>query len=79
MGERGGGHSMGVKDLGGCCCPSLSRLFTFRMFVLNSLFDSQVIEGMEQRKQMLTMWTSTVENLRQRDNDIRHIREVRIH
>lgn len=31
---------------------------------------------MEQRKQMMNMWTSAVENLRQRDTDIRHIREV---
>ncbi|CAK1600016.1 unnamed protein product [Parnassius mnemosyne] len=36
---------------------------------------AQVIEGMEQRKQMMAMWTSTVENLRQRDTDIRHIKE----
>ncbi|XP_073946170.1 coiled-coil domain containing protein 39 [Choristoneura fumiferana] len=35
----------------------------------------QVIEGLEQRKQMMVMWTSAVENLRQRDTDIRHIRE----
>ncbi|XP_052753622.1 coiled-coil domain-containing protein 39 isoform X2 [Galleria mellonella] len=35
----------------------------------------QVMEGMEQRKQMMTMWTNAVENLRQRDTDIRHIRE----
>lgn len=35
----------------------------------------QVIEGMEQRKQMMIMWTGAVENLRQRDADIRHIRE----
>ncbi|XP_068628614.1 coiled-coil domain-containing protein 39 [Battus philenor] len=35
----------------------------------------QVMEGMEQRKQMMAMWTSAVENLRQRDKDIRHIRE----
>ncbi|XP_063829316.1 coiled-coil domain-containing protein 39-like [Ostrinia nubilalis] len=35
----------------------------------------QVMEGMDQRKQMMTMWTSAVENLRQRDTDIRHIRE----
>ena len=31
---------------------------------------------MEQRKQMMIMWTSAVENLRQRDTDIRNIREV---
>ncbi|XP_059049191.1 coiled-coil domain-containing protein 39 [Achroia grisella] len=35
----------------------------------------QVMEGMEQRKQMMTMWANAVENLRQRDTDIRHIRE----
>ncbi|CAF4780699.1 unnamed protein product [Pieris macdunnoughi] len=35
----------------------------------------QVMEGMEQRKQMMMMWTAAVENLRQRDTDIRHIRE----
>ncbi|KAM3966730.1 coiled-coil domain-containing protein 39 [Aphomia sociella] len=35
----------------------------------------QVMEGMEQRKQMMKMWTNAVENLRQRDTDIRHIRE----
>ncbi|XP_048005998.1 coiled-coil domain-containing protein 39 isoform X2 [Leguminivora glycinivorella] len=35
----------------------------------------QVMEGMEQRRQMMVMWTSAVENLRQRDTDIRHIRE----
>ncbi|XP_049887666.1 coiled-coil domain-containing protein 39 [Pectinophora gossypiella] len=35
----------------------------------------QVIEGMERRKQMMSMWTAAVENLRQRDTDIRHIRE----
>ncbi|KAL4705010.1 hypothetical protein ACJJTC_009798 [Scirpophaga incertulas] len=35
----------------------------------------QVMEGMEQRKQMMDMWTSAVENLRQRDTDIRHLRE----
>ncbi|CAH0406074.1 unnamed protein product [Chilo suppressalis] len=35
----------------------------------------QVMEGMEQRKQMMMMWTNAVENLRQRDTDIRHIRE----
>ncbi|KAL0895542.1 hypothetical protein ABMA27_011645 [Loxostege sticticalis] len=35
----------------------------------------QVMEGMEQRKQMMAMWTAAVENLRQRDTDIRHIRE----
>ncbi|XP_050673187.1 coiled-coil domain-containing protein 39 isoform X2 [Leptidea sinapis] len=35
----------------------------------------QVIEGMEQRKQMMQMWAGAVENLRQRDTDIRHIRE----
>ncbi|XP_013193031.2 coiled-coil domain-containing protein 39 [Amyelois transitella] len=35
----------------------------------------QVMEGMEQRKQMMQMWTNAVENLRQRDTDIRHIRE----
>ncbi|XP_072935784.1 coiled-coil domain-containing protein 39 [Epargyreus clarus] len=35
----------------------------------------QVMEGMEQRKQMMAMWTNAVENLRQRDVDIRHIRE----
>ncbi|CAG4924253.1 unnamed protein product [Colias eurytheme] len=35
----------------------------------------QVMEGMEQRKQMMSMWTGAVENLRQRDTDIRHIRE----
>ncbi|CAH0698905.1 unnamed protein product [Spodoptera exigua] len=35
----------------------------------------QVIEGMEERKQMMSMWTAAVENLRQRDKDIRHIRE----
>ncbi|XP_075984085.1 coiled-coil domain containing protein 39 [Anticarsia gemmatalis] len=35
----------------------------------------QVVEGMEQRKQMMTMWTAAVENLRQRDTDIRNIRE----
>ncbi|XP_013148405.1 PREDICTED: myosin-9 [Papilio polytes] len=36
----------------------------------------QVMEGMEQRKQMMSMWTGAVENLRQRDVDIRHIKEV---
>ncbi|XP_063373503.1 coiled-coil domain-containing protein 39 [Cydia amplana] len=35
----------------------------------------QVMEGMEQRRQMMAMWTSAVENLRQRDTDIRHIKE----
>ncbi|XP_013166662.1 PREDICTED: coiled-coil domain-containing protein 39 [Papilio xuthus] len=35
----------------------------------------QVMEGMEQRKQMMAMWTGAVENLRQRDIDIRHIKE----
>ncbi|XP_061710408.1 coiled-coil domain-containing protein 39 isoform X2 [Cydia pomonella] len=35
----------------------------------------QVMEGMEQRRQMMVMWTSAVENLRQRDTDIRHIKE----
>ncbi|CAB3231320.1 unnamed protein product [Arctia plantaginis] len=35
----------------------------------------QVMEGMEERKQMMTMWTAAVENLRQRDADIRHVRE----
>ncbi|XP_045760445.1 coiled-coil domain-containing protein 39 isoform X2 [Maniola jurtina] len=35
----------------------------------------QVMEGMEQRKQMMAMWANAVENLRQRDTDIRHIRE----
>ncbi|XP_035430088.2 coiled-coil domain-containing protein 39 [Spodoptera frugiperda] len=35
----------------------------------------QVMEGMEERKQMMSMWTAAVENLRQRDKDIRHIRE----
>ncbi|XP_026323701.1 coiled-coil domain-containing protein 39-like isoform X2 [Hyposmocoma kahamanoa] len=35
----------------------------------------QVIEGIEQRRQMMTMWTAAVENLRQRDTDIRHVRE----
>ncbi|XP_063634008.1 coiled-coil domain-containing protein 39-like isoform X2 [Cydia splendana] len=35
----------------------------------------QVMEGMEQRRQMMVMWASAVENLRQRDTDIRHIRE----
>ncbi|XP_053601178.1 coiled-coil domain-containing protein 39 isoform X2 [Plodia interpunctella] len=35
----------------------------------------QVMEGMEQRKQMMQMWSGAVENLRQRDTDIRHIRE----
>ncbi|CAG9576008.1 unnamed protein product [Danaus chrysippus] len=35
----------------------------------------QVMEGMEQRKQMMNMWAGAVENLRQRDTDIRHIRE----
>lgn len=34
------------------------------------------MEGMEQRKQMMTMWTGAIENLRQRDVDIRHMREV---
>lgn len=34
------------------------------------------MEGMEQRKQMMAMWAGAVENLRQRDTDIRHIREV---
>lgn len=34
------------------------------------------MEGMEQRKQMMAMWTGAVENLRQRDTDIRHIKEV---
>ncbi|CAH2068880.1 unnamed protein product, partial [Iphiclides podalirius] len=36
---------------------------------------AQVMEGMEERKQMMAMWTGAVENLRQRDTDIRHIRE----
>lgn len=36
----------------------------------------QVLEGMEQRKQTMAMWTSAVENLRQRDSDMRHIRAV---
>ncbi|CAH2099712.1 unnamed protein product [Euphydryas editha] len=36
---------------------------------------TQVMEGMEQRKQMMAMWAGAVENLRQRDTDIRHIRE----
>ncbi|XP_047037608.1 coiled-coil domain-containing protein 39 [Helicoverpa zea] len=35
----------------------------------------QVTQGMEERKQMMAMWTAAVENLRQRDKDIRHIRE----
>ncbi|KAJ8733905.1 hypothetical protein PYW07_014456 [Mythimna separata] len=35
----------------------------------------QVIQGMEERKQIMNMWTSAVENLRQRDTDIRHVRE----
>ncbi|XP_004924626.2 coiled-coil domain-containing protein 39 isoform X2 [Bombyx mori] len=35
----------------------------------------QVMEGMEQRKQMMIMWRGAVDNLRQRDTDIRHIRE----
>ncbi|XP_052737178.1 uncharacterized protein LOC112058412, partial [Bicyclus anynana] len=35
----------------------------------------QVMEGMEQRKQMMAMWTGAIENLRQRDMEIRHIRE----
>ncbi|KAG6453319.1 hypothetical protein O3G_MSEX008084 [Manduca sexta] len=35
----------------------------------------QVMEGMEQRKMMMMTWTSAVENLRQRDTDIRHTRE----
>ncbi|KAG7304359.1 hypothetical protein JYU34_011300 [Plutella xylostella] len=35
----------------------------------------QVLESMEQRNQMMRMWTAAIENLRQRDTDIRHIRE----
>ncbi|XP_041974569.1 coiled-coil domain-containing protein 39-like isoform X2 [Aricia agestis] len=35
----------------------------------------QVADGMEQRKQMMSMWTAAVDNLRQRDNEIRHVRE----
>ncbi|CAH2254687.1 jg1811, partial [Pararge aegeria aegeria] len=35
----------------------------------------QVMEGMEQRKQMMAMWASAIDNLRQRDIEIRHIRE----
>ncbi|KAJ8734909.1 hypothetical protein PYW08_014159 [Mythimna loreyi] len=35
----------------------------------------QVVQGMEERKQIMNMWTAAVENLRQRDTDIRHVRE----
>ncbi|GBP46359.1 hypothetical protein EVAR_36337_1 [Eumeta japonica] len=35
----------------------------------------QMAEAMEQRKHTMALWSGAVENLRQRDTDIRHIRE----